>query len=203
MGKENPRRWVVRRSLVFQANHRWFCRMPWTIAQGVVFANNSELIWQQRYKSEEDPSIKNHSKAFKQSMLCSMLWWFYQSWFVFSLSIPNRPDSRFGQDVCESASHSRANRKSHACICDVVLFNGQWSMVYWSLVNGLLFNTISIERNPFPAKNQTLRSYRVYILPTSSTLPALVQIESLWTNDYYSSTKQGSEKTVYSTNRTY
>jgi len=27
-------------------------------------------------------------------------------------------------------------------------------------------SALSIERNPFPAKNQTLRSYRVYILPT-------------------------------------
>jgi len=26
--------------------------------------------------------------------------------------------------------------------------------------------TLSIERNPFSAKNQTLRSYRVYISPT-------------------------------------
>jgi len=32
--------------------------------------------------------------------------------------------------------------------------------------NDILGRTLSMERNPFSAKNQTLRSYRVYISPT-------------------------------------
>ena len=34
-----------------------------------------------------------------------------------------------------------------------------------------------MERNPFSAKNQTLRSYRVYISPTKWASSALIQIE--------------------------
>jgi len=37
---------------------------------------------------------------------------------------------------------------------------------------------LSIERNPSPAKNQTLRSYRVCISPTKQASTALIQIES-------------------------
>jgi len=37
---------------------------------------------------------------------------------------------------------------------------------------------LSIESNPFPAKNQTLRSYRVYISLTKWTSSSLIQIES-------------------------
>jgi len=37
---------------------------------------------------------------------------------------------------------------------------------------------LSIERNPFITKNQTLRPYRVYILPTRQASSALIQIES-------------------------
>jgi len=35
-----------------------------------------------------------------------------------------------------------------------------------------------MERNPFSAKNQTLRSYRIYISPTKAS-SALIQIELL------------------------
>jgi len=34
-----------------------------------------------------------------------------------------------------------------------------------------------MERNPFSAKNQTLRSYRVNISPTKKASSALIQIE--------------------------
>jgi len=37
----------------------------------------------------------------------------------------------------------------------------------------LILQTLSIERNPFPANNQTQRCYKVYISPTQG----LVQIE--------------------------
>jgi len=38
-----------------------------------------------------------------------------------------------------------------------------------------------MERNPFSAQNQTLRSYRVYISPTKQASSALIQIESGFT----------------------
>jgi len=41
-----------------------------------------------------------------------------------------------------------------------------FSFRHWE--NDRMLLTLSIERNPFPAKNQTLRSYRVYISPTMS-----------------------------------
>jgi len=37
---------------------------------------------------------------------------------------------------------------------------------------------MSMERNPFSAQNQTIRSYRAYISPTKQASSALVQIES-------------------------
>jgi len=37
---------------------------------------------------------------------------------------------------------------------------------------------MSNKRNPFPAKNQTLRSYRVYISLSRSASSVLIQIES-------------------------
>jgi len=39
------------------------------------------------------------------------------------------------------------------------------------------FFRLSIERNPFSAKNQTLRSYRVYILSTKYASSAHIQVE--------------------------
>jgi len=50
--------------------------------------------------------------------------------------------------------------------------------------------SMSIERTPFTAKNQTLRSYRVHISPTTSTLSALIQI-----NDSYQIYKRHRQKT--------
>jgi len=40
--------------------------------------------------------------------------------------------------------------------------------------------SLIIERKPFPVKNQTLRSHRVYISPTKLASSALIQIESRW-----------------------
>ena len=39
--------------------------------------------------------------------------------------------------------------------------------------------TLSIEKNPFPAKKQTVRSYRIYILPKEKASSALIQLESV------------------------
>jgi len=42
--------------------------------------------------------------------------------------------------------------------------------------NVILARSLSIEGKPFPAKNQTLRFYRVYISPTKQASSALIQM---------------------------
>jgi len=44
--------------------------------------------------------------------------------------------------------------------------------------NQLVVITLSIERNPFSAQNQTLRSYGVYLSPTKQASSALIQNKS-------------------------
>jgi len=161
----------VHRRVEMKTNKK-FCRSKKTLAS--LRPNNlPSQFFRQRFATIDIIYIRGQSVFTITNIVIASLTALFGVYVKFTRAGFNHKRSRFllkqkNKRNCHLLAHVKAQTPDKFKKCSVV---GKHNMLLE--IKMLILQTLSIERNPFPANNQTQRCYKVYISPTQG----LVQIE--------------------------